>query len=335
MFWLIFIIVMIFLALSAIFILKQARVKTSAGKNYFNFKGLAPSTVFSRLLWALVGTFLLIYCFTLFVPPIWMLYSSVKDPMLWDFPGMSKFAPPALNNLHFENYIQVLQNFEISQGAYTYGLLDMFLNSMYYAAVAPAISVGWMALVAYVLARYRFVGSKFIYNLGIIIMMVPLAGSAASSMIILQRWNLYDRMYIKVLIPPPTAFSGLYFMIIYGAFKAIPKTYSEAAMIDGANHYTIMFRVIFPMVMPTIATVYILSFIADWNNYEMFLIWYPSSPNLSYGMYRLGRDLPSKEGMFQVHVFAGYTIIIIPSMVLYLSGQKLMRSNFMVGGLKG
>ena len=335
MFLMILAVTLLFLFIASSLILKQARVKDGAGTtNRYNFKGLSPAIIISKILWAVVGTVVIIYCLTLFVPLIWMLYNSVKDPLIWDFPGASKFALPELNNLHFEHYLQVLQKFEVSQGSFTYGILDMFANSLYYAAVAPAISVGWMTLVAYVLSRYDFFGSKFLYGLGIIIMMVPISGSAASQMIILQRWGLYDKMYIKVLIPPATAFSGLYFMIIYGALKAIPLTYSEAAQIDGANHYRVMFAVILPMALPTIATIYILSFIADWNNYEMFLIWYPSTPNLSYGMYRMGRDLTSKN-LSQVHIFAGYAIIIVPSMVLYLAGQKMMRSNFMVGGLKG
>lgn len=325
----------LFVILFAVMLLKQALVKSENGKKKsLNFKGTGAATIISKLLWAAVGTAIVIYCLTLFVPLIWMLYNSVKDPLVWDMPGVSKFSLPAINDLHFEHYAQVIANFEVSQGSTTYGITDMFINSIYYSAVAPIVSVGWMTLVAYVLARFKFFGGKFLYNFGILIMMIPIAGSNASQMMVLQKMNLYDRMYIKVLIPPATAFSGLYFMIIYVALKAIPQTYTEAAQIDGANPYTIMFRIILPMALPTVATVYILSFIADWNNYENFLIWYPSTPNISYGMYRMGRELTSKD-LSQVHVFAGYTIIIIPSMILYLSGQKLMRSNFMVGGLKG
>ena len=334
MIWFICAIALLFLVMTAGLILKSVLVRSVNGNRVFNFKGLTASEIISKVLWAVTGTVLIIYCITLFVPLVWMLYNSVKDPLLWDMPGVSRFELPTLNNLHFEHYAEVLRNFSITQGDRTYGILDMFINSLYYAGVAPAVSVFWMTMMAYAMGRFKFFGNRFLYNLGLLIMMIPLTGGIASQMIIFQRWGLYDNMYVKVLLPPATAFSGLYFMIIYGAVKAIPKTYGEAAYIDGANEYKVMFRVILPMALPTIVTVYILSFIAAWNNYEMFLIWYPSTPNLSYGMYRMRTFLP-QTGLSDVHVFAGFTIIIIPSMAIYLSGQKIMRSNLMVGGLKG
>ena len=71
-------------------------------------------------------------------------------------------------------------------------------------------------------------------------------------------------------MPPSTAFSGMYFMIIYGACKSISMTYSEAAYIDGANEYRVMFTVILPMVLPTLCTIYRSYFNALTRNAEAF-----------------------------------------------------------------
>ena len=130
----------------------------------------------------------------------------------------------------------------------------MLFNSLYNATVGPLVGIFWITVVAYVMARFKFIGNSFIYNLGILIMMIPIVGSTAAQMIFKQKIGLYDQLYLSCLVPPATPFSGMQFMVIYGALKAIPHDYSDAARIDGANEYSIMFRIIIPMVIPTCAT---------------------------------------------------------------------------------
>lgn len=189
---------------------------------------------------------------------------------------------------------------------------------------------------AYVMSRFRFRGNRFLYNLGIVLMLIPIVGNTASTMIIYKKWNLYDNLYAVLFIPPSTAFSGMNFLVLYGALKAIPLTYSEAAYLDGASEYTVMFRIIIPMVIPTCATFYLLGFIASWNAYESYLIWYPSTPNLSYGMYKYTRSATTGAGALSMpEILAGLTFATLPSTILYLSFQKIIRSKLTVGGLKG
>ena len=213
----------------------------------------------------------------------------------------------------------------------------MLFNSIVYAGISPLVSVFWVTLVAYIMARYPFKGNAFIYNLGLIIMMFPIVGNTASDMIFKQKIGLYDNMYLSILVPPATAFSGMYFLMLYGAFKGIPKAYSEAAKIDGANDYVIMFRVIIPLVLPTCATLYVLGFVAAWNAYESFLIWYPSTPNLGYGMwyFQYHAKTDGSSAVRTPTILAGFVVCMIPSIALYLSSQKLITGKFTVGGLKG
>lgn len=317
--------------------LKKVVVRDRANRKVrLNLSGVKGSVVFSELLWALIGTVILLYCLSLLVPLVWMLYSSFKDEV--DFAYNAFSLPKKQFGWHFENYAIILQKLKVtSDNGYVYGLWDMFLNSAVYSLITPLVSVFWMTVVAYTMSRFDFFGNKLLYTLGILIMMIPITGSIASQMIIWKNWGLYDNMYFNIFLPPSVAFSGIHFMILYGALRAIPKTYGEAAYIDGANEWCVMFRVIIPMVIPTCATLFMLQFITQWNNYETFLVWYPSSPNLAYGMYKFQYSATSgNEGAATTpQILAGFTVTMIPSMIIYISGQKLMKSKFTVGGLKG
>ena len=305
-------------------------------KRQFSTAALTPSLICSKLIWAFVGVIMAVYALSLILPMFWLFYTSLKDD--WAY-GLSSFALPEWGKLHWDNYRMALMHFEVTNAkGYTYGLPTMFFNSIYHAFFGAFVGVFWITLVAYVLARIKFFGNKFIYNLGIVIMLISLVGNTASQMMLYIKWGIYDKLYITSLLPPATAFSGTYFLILYGAFKAIPHTYTEAAELDGANAYTVMFRIIIPMVIPTCATLFLLSFISCWNTYESFLVWYPSSPNMAYGLYRFQSGIGATAGatgIEETDVFAGYVIVMIPSMILYLSSQKLIRSKFTIGGLKG
>ena len=321
------------------FVVKLGRTiivkNTKTNKKYIDFKLINLQLVISSMLWGIVGALAFFYCVTLIIPLFWTLITSVKDNLDYAFNSFG-FPRFKMFGWAFENYPSVLKRFSFEESGKVYGLTQMLFNSFAYAVVSPLVSVFWTTLIAYVMARYRFPGNKFIYNFGILIMLIPIVGTTASTMIIKRQLGLYDNMYLQMIIPPATPFSGMNFLIFYGAMKAIPMTYSEAAFIDGASRYTVMFRVIIPMVIPTCATFYILGFIAAWNSYEDFLVWYPSTPNISYGMYRFQGSAQSGSGAATTpEIMAGFMMCMIPSSILYLSSQKLISSKFTVGGLKG
>lgn len=302
-------------------------------KIYFDTNILNPSFIVSRLLWSLVGWLALIYCASLLIPLFWMVNTSLKGPFEYTVDLFGVVKKP-----FWSNYTKILPMIQVKESDTTYGLPIMLFNSFYHAFVGPLQSNLWMFMVAYVIARVKFKGGQFIYNLGLVIMLIPLTGSTAATMIFKQKIGLYDKLYLSDIIPPSTPFSGIYFMMLYSALKAIPVDYSDAARIDGAGEYRIMFQIIFPMVLPTIATFFLLAFINAWNLYEDFLVWYPSTPNLAYGLWRFQSGTGATAGANGATIpmiLAGFVIAMIPTMAIYLSAQGLISSKFTVGGLKG
>lgn len=335
MIYLIILLAVIFITSFLWLFLKSIAIKREGtNKIEFSLKGVSIQAVVSKLLWAVVCTIAVLYCISLLLPLFWMLMSSVKGD--FEF-RLDPFGFPS--PMYFTNYVEILDKLSVTTGSgVTYSAIDMLLNSIIYSTGNSIKSVFWIVSVAYVVARFDFKFTKFLYAFGILIMMIPITGTLAASMILQKALGLYDNMYGHLLLPPISAFSGLYFMVLHGALKSIPKEYSEAARIDGASEYRIMYGVIIPMILPTCLTIFILTFVTLWNNYEEFLVYFPSTPNLAYGMYYFQyRATAGSAGTAATTpmILAGLTLCMIPSLIIYLSAQKIMRSNFTVGGLKG
>ena len=217
----------------------------------------------------------------------------------------------------------------------------MALTSLVYAGGISFVSVALTTMVAYVLAKYKFPGSKFLFSLGIVLMIIPIVGSTPSAMVVRSKWLIptYDNLFLTIVTSNCVAFSGLNFLLVYGAFKSLPWDYAEAVFVDGGGHYSVFFKMYLPMVLPTSGVIFLLNFLGAWNDYASFKIWLPSYSNLAYGLYEFQNDVLNlasggSAGTTPM-VMAGFTVVVIPTIIVYLLSQKLIMSKFTVGGLKG
>lgn len=282
------------------------------------------------LLW-IMWAVLIVYCISLFVLPIWMILSSFKDPLEYID---NMFGLP--QSFSFENYGSVFNKLKIVIDDYTeYNMFHMFGFSLIYSLGTSFVNVFFTTCMAYVLSKYAFRGRDFIYNLGIIIMIVPIVGSLPSAMLVRKTLNVYDNMFMHIITSPSTCFSGMNFLLLYGAFKSLPWDYAEAVFIDGGNDYTAFFKMYMPMILPTDVVIFVLTFLGSWNDYQTFMIWLPSTPNLAYGLYLFQGVSRRLYKASTVEIMAGFSLVIIPTVILYISSQKLILSKFTVGGLKG
>ena len=102
---------------------------------------------------------------------------------------------------------------------------------------------------------------------------------------------------------------------------------------DGASQFTVMWRIVIPMVIPTAVAQYLLAFIGQWNDYMDVVTWLPSYPNLAFGMF-LFQNEAARYGVGMPHILAGFVIVAIPTSIMWICGQKVITSKLMVGGLK-
>ena len=284
------------------------------------------------LKWSLY-VLLVVYCISLLFPIVWMIFTAFKGLIEYN---ENLFLWP--KNWVFDNFPSAFEKLKIEvlrdNARVRYDIFNMISTSFIWSTSTAFLHVLCTALVAYVMAIYEFIGRKFIYTLGIFIMITPIIGNAPSMMVVKKALGIYNNMFLTILTQNSTCFSGLHFLILYAAFGGLPRSYSEAAEVDGAGHYTVLFKIMLPMMLPTCAVIFVLSFLGHWNEYGTFLIWLPSYANLATGMYLFQKDA-AYYGAKINEIMAGFCIAIIPSTLLYVASQKLIMSKFTVGGLKG
>ena len=301
----------------------RSRKRKSSIKEPFNYLAL------------ILFILLLLYSLSLLLPILWTLITSFKSPMEYDF-DMNKTGWP--ENFTFENYVAAYRNFYVTvyhedTGEYSYFYIyQLFGNSLLYSFLCALAATLTPCIVAYAVARFNFKFSKVIYSIVIITMALPIVGSLPSEIQMAKNLGIFDT-FIGLFIMKAN-FLGIYFLVFYAQFKAIPMAYSEAAKIDGASPFRIMVQVILPLCLGTIGTVFLLCFIAYWNDYQIPMVYLPSHPVAAYGMYEF-QNVKTSEIANTPSRLAGIFIMAAPIVVVFALLNKRLMVNLSVGGIKG
>ena len=292
---------------------------------------LKSSSIADKVVKAIVLIILIAFCISLVFPVIWMIYTSFKDELSY---LLDPFSWP--EQFYGENYPTVIENLQVKvltqDSVLLYGPLEMILFSFILATGVSFMSVLMPALVSYAVSKYHFFGKNFLFNLGIIVMIIPIVGALPSQMVIYRALGIYNNIVPYILVS--ASCFGFNFVLLYGSWKSISWSYAEAAFIDGAGHFTVFFRIMIPMQVPIFTTLFVLSFIGSWNDYMAPVVWLPSYPNLAYGMYYFQNEA-SRLGFGIPTVMAGFVVVSIPTAILFICSQRIITREFMVGGLKG
>ena len=278
---------------------------------------------------------LFFYCLTLLYVLFWLISSSLK---YYDDYILYPLNPPSLDRIRWQNYVEMFGKLNVTRqtekGIVSWGILAMVQNSIIWSLGCSVVNVFWNSVCGYVCAKYRSKFTRFIFAVGVFVMVTPLVGSFPSAMKLMRGLGVYDKMWFKFVQGPTTAFSGMHFLIMYGVFKDMPDSYIEAVRIDGGGHFTAMLRVMIPIAFPTIIALLTLNFVGSWNDTGTFLIWLPSYPNLSFGMYYIQANANSMQ-IGPNLVLAGIVMVSVPTIILYFASQKGIMTKFAVGGIKG
>lgn len=283
--------------------------------------------------WYICTAILFIYCLTILYVMFWLLTSSVKT-----YTEYVRFPYQWPQNFKWSNYSEVFEFMYVKvfrDGVpYIYRFSQMVGTSVMFGVLMPLPALWWTACIAYVISTYKkFWYNRFLYELGILLMVMPLVGTLPAQMKVNKFLGTYDNLPMTLLLSGGS-FSGMRFLMLYASFKGVSSTYKEACLIDGGNDFTAFFRIALPLVLPTLVVFYFMDFVAQWNSYEQFLIWYPSYANLSYGMYIFQNNI-ALYGVGYPTVLAGFVIVAVPSVVLYMAVSSKLVENVKIGGLKG
>ena len=285
-----------------------------------------------QLFYVILFCVLALYALFFVVMFAWGFISSFKDQMEFMYNAVG--LPDVW---HFKNYSFVLFNFvgevTTSEGVTRVGFLQMYGNSFLYCTGCAFLCTFVPCVVAYLAAKYNFAFSKVLYGIVIITMSLPLVNSTAASLKLAKNLGLYNHIWGMWLMSA-NFLGGVYFLLFFETFKALPMSYKEAAEIDGASQLGILFRIMLPIVANTFFTIFLLNFVARWNDYQTPLLFLPKMPTISYGLWYFSFMTVNELTPPPMKLTAAF-LVCIPILILFTIFSKRLMSNLTAGGIKG
>lgn len=282
-----------------------------------------------------IGIFVLLVVYTvvLFIPIIWSVIASFMDNTDFsNFFGTLKAYEKGIKYT-IENFAYAWNNLEVvtTTTDSIFGIPDLLFNSVFYAFGCAAAFTLCPVVVAYATARFKYAFSKVVYAFVIVTMALPIVGSMASEITMLKNLGIYDTFPAMFILR--FNFLSIYFLILFAQFSSLPMDYTEAAKIDGASNLRIMFEIILPQALNTIVTVFVLSFISYWNDYQIPLLYLPSYPTAAFGIYDFVRN-SANAGAYVPTQLAATIIMTIPIIVVFIIFNRKIRVSVSMGGIK-
>ena len=258
-------------------------------------------------------------------PCVWLIAASFSKS--GDIHSFSGFFPEEFSVQTFVDLFTDDVN-----GLYPYG--RWFLNTLYVATMTCIIGTLLTILTGYVMSRFRFKGRDTIRKTTLLLGMFPGFMGMTAVYIIMGQLNLLNSLTALGVLYATMQFPFAIFLLT-GFLRSIPRDYEEAAMIDGCGPFRILTSIIIPMCKPGIVTVCMISAMAAWNEYPVALVMVtdPTKATLPVGLanlYEIQRYATDWGALFAALVLA-----LIPTVILFIVGQKQLVQGLSVGGVKG
>lgn len=267
--------------------------------------GLWVALVVTALLW--------------FMPLALMFLTSVKSDAdlnalpMWALPGTWEWA----------NYPAAIDtgDFWVTAG-----------NSLLVACMKVPLGLLIAAASAFALARIRFRGSRLLLMVIAIGSMVPIQVGLGSLFNTMLGLKLLDSVFGLVL--PYLAFGIPYqIFVLYGFFRGIPDELEESARIDGASTFRIFWQIVLPLAKPALAALFVLDFVATWNEYAMATTLLRSQENwtIPLAVQSFSTQFGTDYGPMNAFIF----LSAIPVLIVYLLFQRYFVQGALAGAVKG
>lgn len=229
----------------------------------------------------------------------------------------------------------------------TAGFLQLLLYSFLYAFLAAFMLTTSCCIMGYATGRFKVWTNKIIYGFVIIAMVLPVVGALPAQVDIMESLGIYNTWFGVVV--SKFNFISVYYMIFHATFSSIPMSYTEAAKIDGAGNLRILVQIMLPLVRITFVTIFLLNFVALWNDYSGPMVFLKGYPNIAVGLYYFQRQTDGVINRIWLKQYSGgkinsvkdtpvqlaaAVITLIPVVILFLTFRKQLIGNISMGGLK-
>jgi ABC-type glycerol-3-phosphate transport system permease component len=223
---------------------------------------------------------------------------------------VSKYPPPlGLTGLHFENFSRALALAPIPR---------YLLNSIVQSSIVTISHMILASLAAYAFAFIPFRGKQFVFMLFLSTMMIPWEATIIPNYLTIRSLRWTDTFQGLTAPFLATAFGTF---LVRQFFMSIPKDLQDAATIDGAGHLRFLTTILIPLARPALGTLAVYSFLQTYNQYRTV---------------QIGIALLQDEERFMWNVvMAGVVMILLPTFILFILGNRQLIRGLTAGAVKG
>lgn len=259
---------------------------------------------------------LFLAAFAALLPVVAVVFASMKSA--GEYATTDALTPPT-NWLNLDNFVT----------AWVQGnMLEGFINTFIVLVVSLAGTIFIGSAAAYALDRFTFRGRGLVIALFMIATLVPSVTSQVATFQLINGLGLYDTRAALILLFTGTDIIAIYLFIQF--MQSIPTSLDEAAMLDGANRWTIYWRIILPLLKPAIATVMIIKGIGIYNEFYTPFLYLPSEGLVSTTLYNFKSTTNTQWEV----IAAGTLLVILPSLIVFLLAQKWIYRGLVAGAVK-
>ncbi|MEP6478342.1 MAG: carbohydrate ABC transporter permease [Rhodoglobus sp.] len=247
-----------------------------------------------------------------------VLIASMKSQS--EFVTTGPFDFPA-NVFNIDNFVTA-----IVRGGMVQGLINT--SFIMVVSLTGTILIGTMT--AYAIDRFTFRFKNGVLGLFLLATLVPTVTTQVATFQIVNSMGLFNTIWAPIVLFLGTDIISIYIFVQF--MSSIPKSLDEAAMLDGANRFTIYWRVIMPLLKPAIATVLIIRGIAIYNEFYIPFLYMPSSDLgvISTSLFRFKGPFGAQWEV----IAAGTMVVIVPTLIIFLILQKYIYNGITSGATK-
>lgn len=255
------------------------------------------------------------------VPFLWMITTSLR-------PSGSEFAfPPQIlpTTFEFENYVRLFTL--VPFGRY-------LVNTVVVTMVTVFGQVIICSMAAYGFARLRFMGRDTIFVLYLATMMIPFQITLIPLFLIVFGLG-WVNTYQGLIIPGISSVFGIF--LLRQAFMGVPNDYQDAARIDGANEWTVYWRVFMPLNGPALATLAVFAFMGTWTDllWPLLIARNQEMRTLELGLAYFNASTTAFRQTNWPLMMAAAVVVMLPVLAVYIFAQRYFIAGITLSGVKG
>jgi multiple sugar transport system permease protein len=250
-------------------------------------------------------------------PLLWMVSASFMSP------GESNSFPPRLlpQVPTLQNYVDLFTRLNLAR---------YLLNSTLVAVSATLISLIINSMAGYAFAKLRFAGRERVFHILLAALVIPGQVGMLPLFLLLKSMGLVNTM-AGVVVPFMAGIFGIFMVRQYA--MSIPDDLLDAARVDGAGEYRILWNIVIPVIQPILVTLAVFTFLSAWNDFMWPLI--VLSDDAKYTLPVALASLSGEHVQDTGLMMAGSVLTVLPVVVLFIVLQRAYVRGVMMGSVKG